>query len=379
MPEPEIEPEAWHESVLVARSATLLAAASIIIRGQLTLSDKKLVVVGAGAIGSSVVGWVAPHYESLWLLARGESAAAIRNQGLKFYLKGEETEAVPIKVKVIESLSEIVLPDIIIVAVKNYDLDSTARMLQEQLGSNQPIIVALENGVENQRVLPKYFTKVIYGVVCFNAWRDAPGKVGHQKHGYIILGTPASDLQSEQQEVAAILRPGLNCSLTDRLEDAVHCKLAVNLTNALTTLIGFPNVPNSSISDVARMSTRVIWEGIQVLQASGFKEHKLGNIPSWNTIRISARLPESLIKLLYRFTVQEELGMNSTAQDVSAGKTTTELESLNGYMLSLSKKAGVSMPINQAIYEIAKERFDPNFKPMTQKQLWTEIQNRLKR
>ena len=345
----------------------------------MSLLDKELVVVGAGAIGSSVVGWVAPHYERLWLLARGESAAAIRSQGLKFYVKGEEAKAVPISVKVIESLSEIPLPDIIIVAVKNYDLESTSQMLREQLGTHQPIIVGLENGVENQRILPKYFTKVIYGVVCFNAWRDAPGMVGHQKRGYIILGTPANDLQSEQHEVAAILRLGLDCSLTDRLEDAVHCKLAVNLTNALATLIGFPNVPGSSVSDFARMSTRVIWEGIQVLQAAGFKEHKLGNIPSWNTIRISVKLPASVVKIFYRFNVREELGMNSTAQDIYTGKNTNELESLNGYMLSLAKKAGVPMPINQTIYEIAKERFGPNFQPMTEKELWTAIQNRLKR
>lgn len=334
-------------------------------------------IVGAGAIGSSVAGWVAPHYDRLWLLARGETAAAIKTQGLKFYLKGEGAKAVPISIKVIESLSEISLPDIIFVIVKNYDLDATARMLRDQLGSHQPIIVALQNGVENQQVLPKYFTKIIYGVVCFNAWRDGPGRVGHQKHGYIILGTPANDLQPEQREVAAILRLGLDCSLTNHLEDAVHCKLAVNLTNALTTLIGFPKCPVKSFSEVAQMSARVIWEGIQVLKASGFKEHELGSIPSWNTIKISAKLPASVIKIFYRFTVREEPGLNSTAQDIFAGKATTELESLNGYMLSLAQKVGVPMPINQTIYEIAKKRFGPDFEPMTQKELWATIQNRV--
>ena len=263
--------------------------------------------------------------------------------------------------------------------MKNYDLDSTARMLRDQLGSHEPIVVALQNGVENQRVLPRYFTKVIYGVVCFNAWRDGPGRVGHQRRGYIILGTPANDLQLEQREVAAILRLGLDCSLTNRLEDAVHCKLAVNLTNVLTTLVGFPNCPVRSFSEVARMSARVIWEGIQVLQAAGFKEHELGSIPSWNTIRTSARLPAIVIKVFYRFTVREELGMNSTSQDIFAGKATTELESLNGYMLTLAQKVGVPMPINQTIYEIAKERFGPDFQPMTETELWTAIKNRLNR
>ena len=335
-------------------------------------------IVGAGAIGSSVAGWIAPQYERLWLLARGESAAAIKNQGLKFYLKGEEADAIPISIKIVESLNESSLPDVVFVTVKNYDLDTTARMLRDHLGSHQPIVVALQNGVENQLVLPRYFTKVIYGVVCFNAWRDGPGRVGHQKRGYIILGTPANDLQAEQREVATILQLGLDCSLTNRLQDAVHCKLAMNLTNALTTLIGFQNSPVRS-NEVAQMSARLIWEGIQVLQAAGFKEHELGRIPSWNTIRMSVRLPASFTKVFYRFAVREELGPNSTSQDIFAGKATTELESLNGYMLTLAQKAGVPMPINQTIYEIAKERFGPDFQPITEKELWIAIQNRINR
>jgi 2-dehydropantoate 2-reductase len=360
-------------------SALITLFPRLLSRGKVMLLDKKLVVVGAGAIGSSVAGWIAPHYERLWLLARGESAAAIKNKGLKFYLKGEEANAVPISIKIIKSLSEISPPYIIFVTVKNYDLDTTARMLRDQLGSHQPIIVALENGVENQLVLPRYFTKVIYGVVCFNAWRDGPGRVGHQKRGYIILGTPLNDLQPEQREVAAILRLRLDCSLTDRLEDAVHCKLAVNLTNVLMTLVGFQKVPVRSFDEVAQMSARLIGEGIQVLQAAGFKEHELGRIPSWSTIRLSVRLPASVTKVFYRYAVREELGMNSTSQDIFAGKATTELESLNGYMLKLAQKVGVPMPINQTVYEIAKERFGPDFQPMTEKELLTAIQNRLKR
>jgi len=343
--------------------------------------DGKLgfVVVGAGAIGSSVAGWIAPKYDKIFLLARGESAEVIKNQGLKFYLKGEEANATPVPIKVVESLDEVSTPDIIVIAVKNYDLEATAETLRTQLRTHQPIIVALQNGVENQRILPRYFTKIIYCVVCFNAWRDAPSRVGHQKRGYIILGTVGNDFKAEQQEVADILRLGLDCNLTDRLEDAVHCKLAVNLTNALTALVGFQAQSNRFSGALAHMSSRLIWEGIQVIKANGFKEHELGGIPSWSTIRISAALPEFVTSIFYRLAVREELGPNSTAQDLSAGKTTTELEYLNGYMLNLAQKAGLSMPINKAIYEIAKERFGPHFQPMTETDLLAAVQERLRK
>jgi len=346
----------------------------------MTLDEKQsFVVVGAGAIGSSVTGWVAPKYDRLFLLARGESAEEIKNQGLKFYLKGEEANAAPIPVKVVESLDEVSTPDIIVITVKNYDLEATAATLRMQLASHQPIVVALQNGVENQRVLPRYFARIIYGVVCFNAWRDAPGRVGHQKRGYIILGTLRNDFQAEQQQVAAVLRLGLDCNLTDRLEDAVHCKLAVNLTNALTALVGFQEQSNRFSGALAHMSARLIWEGVQVIKANGFKEHKLGNIPSWSAIRISAMLPGFVTSIFYRFAVREDLGPNSTAQDLSVGKTTTELEYLNGYMLNLAQKAGLHMPINQAVYEIAKEHFGPHFQPMTEAELLAPIQTRLRK
>jgi len=350
----------------------------VVGRGFALNENLSVVVIGAGAIGSSVAGWVSPKYGNLFLLTRGESTEIIRKQGLKFYLKGQQDNAVQIPIKIIESLSEISPPDIVIITVKNYDLESTATLLKEQLKGHAPIIVALENGVENQQILPKYFTKIIYGVICFNAWRDAPGKVGHQKTGYLILGTPRNDLQAEQQHVAAILRSGMDCTLTNRLEDAVHCKLVINLVNALASLVGFQQESMTSFDDFSHTITKLMWEGIQVVKANGFKEHKLGKIPSWGTIQMGAILPTLVTSFLYKFISQEEVGLNSTAQDLLAGKTTTELESLNGYMLKLAKKVRIAMPINQAIYEIAKERVGPNFQPMNRKELLSEIHKRLK-
>ena len=171
----------------------------------------------------------------------------------------------------------------------------------------------------------------------------------------------------------------MKCILTNRLEDAVHCKLAINLANALTALIGFQEQPMRPFDALTHMSARLSWEGIQVIKANWFKEHTLGGIPSWNAFRMSATLPEIVTIVFYRLAIREELGLNSTAQDLLAVKTTTELESFNDYMLTLANKVGLQMPINQAIYEIAKDRFGPNFQPMTEKELLATIQKKLQK
>jgi 2-dehydropantoate 2-reductase len=342
------------------------------------MSEKSsIVVVGAGAIGSSITGWIAPKCDNLFLLARGETLEVIKNRGLKSYLKGQRPRATALPVHAIGSLAEVELPNVIVITVKNYDLETTAGDLRAQLGDHEPIIVALQNGVHNQQVLPNYFTRVVYGVVCYNAWREGPGEVGHEPRGHIILGTPANDLQDEVQAATRILSLGLDCVPTDRLQDAAHCKLVINQANALMTLVGVQKHPIKSFNVLMHMTFKLWEEGIHLLQAAGFHEHALGHNPSWRFIKMGATLPAFIMGGLFRLNTRR-LGLNSMAQDVFGGRNNTELETLNGYMLSLARQVGFPTPINETIYEKAKERFGPDFQPMPEQQLWDAIQQKLR-
>jgi 2-dehydropantoate 2-reductase len=337
----------------------------------------RVVVVGAGAIGSSIAGWIAPKYGNLSLLARGEALEVIKSRGLRSYLKGGRFTAAAVPVHAVGSLAEIELPDVIVITVKNYDLDTTCHDLTVQLGDHEPIVAALQNGVLNQQVLPRYFARVVYGVVCYNAWRDGPGEVGDGPRGYVILGTPANDLQSEAQAVARIFGSGLDCVTTDRLQDAVHCKLVINLANALMTLVGFQRRSIKSFNLLVHMTLKLYWEGIQLLQAARFHEHSLGPIPSWRFIKMGATLPAFMTSVLYRLNTKG-LGLNSMAQDVFGGRTTTELETLNGNMLDLARRVGFPTPINETIYEVAKERVGPDFQPISEQELWGMIEQKVR-
>jgi 2-dehydropantoate 2-reductase len=334
-----------------------------------------IVVVGAGAIGLSLTGWISSQNRDLFLLARGNSVPEIRSHGIQLHQTDQKT--VPsIRVNVIESLEEIPSPDIMIFTVKNYDLDVTAETLRRQLGNRQPIIASLQNGVENQRIMPKYFSKPIFGVICYNAWRESASKVSYVKPGHVVIGAMQEELQPELQSVANVLNPGLTCFVTDRLQDAVHCKLAINLINAEMALVGFRKRSIESEKILVHITTRLLEEGVNVLQAAGVKEHYLGLLPSWTEIRSAVNNPESPTNPLYDFIVNR-VGPTSMTQDVFCGKTNTELESLNGYMLGLAHRSGVPMPINQAIYEIAKERFCSGFRPIEEIELWEMINERV--
>jgi 2-dehydropantoate 2-reductase len=334
-----------------------------------------VVVVGAGAIGLSLTGWISSQNDNLYLLARGQSVPEIKMHGLRLRQTCQD-KPVSIPVKVIESLEEIATPDIIIITVKNYDLDQAAQTLRRQLGNSQPIIASFQNGTENQRILPKYFSKPTFGIVCYNAWREGAGQASYVKRGYVIIGAADRKLQPEMQKVSDVLNPGLRCLVTDRFQDAVHCKLAINLINALMALVGFRKRDIESEKILVHLTTRLLEEGVKVLQAAGFKEHYLGSLPSWNEIRAAVDIPESPANPLYDFIINR-CGPTSMTQDIFSGKTNTELESLNGYMQSLAHRAGVPMPISQSIYEIAKEKFGAEFNPIKETDLWEMINDRI--
>ncbi len=49
----------------------------------------------------------------------------------------------------------------------------------------------------------------------------------------------------------------------------------------------------------------------------------------------------------------------------------------SAHMLKLGEKIGLPMPINRAVYELAKERFGPNFQPMTKKERYLQSKKEL--
>ena len=82
-------------------------------------SNPKIVFFGAGVIGGSVGGWIAPHYDNIWFLDQGATAQALRDKGITTYLQDHKEQAEKVAGKVINDLSEVPDVDDIVLGVKN--------------------------------------------------------------------------------------------------------------------------------------------------------------------------------------------------------------------------------------------------------------------
>ncbi|MFX1295932.1 MAG: ketopantoate reductase family protein [Promethearchaeota archaeon] len=347
------------------------------------MNDKdkfEIVIYGVGAIGASLGGWLTPHYDKIYLLARGDNAKVIKSRGLTLYQK-INNNPVPIPVNVIEDINEKPSADIIVIAVKNYDLEEVAKDVFSKLG-DKPIIVALQNGVENQKILPKYFTKIIYGIILFNAWQDKPGIFGYRNKGQIILGTIDNSLQSIMEKISQIFNLGIPTKITHMLQEAAHSKMIINLGNSILTLIDFNynKIDNkiSYISKFRKILINMLIEGIKIIQTAGYQEHKLKGLPPWNALKILIDAPDEKADQLFKQNMKE-IGINSMMQDIiTRGKSQSELESINGYFVKLADSLGIKAPYNKVIYQLCKTQFDKSpFQPLDIKVVWNKINENL--
>lgn len=340
----------------------------------MTYQDKNVVFVGAGAIGASVAAWVAPHHSKLFIMDIGETQTALKDTGITVYQadKPQQTRQT-VRVKTIDRIDELPDVDIIILGVKNYNLPAMAEMLKKAVG-DRPVIVSMANGTDNQTILPRYFSKVIYTVISFNARRDGPAVVGYQKKGPLLIGTPDNSLRDELKMVQAILGSGCKTIIVDHLADAVHSKIVMNLTNALDTLVGQGYRPVSNFEVYQKLLPNALWEGVAIIKAAGYKECKMGGMPSFFLLRLGTLMPAWIVRPIFKHKIKAMV-MSSMTQDILLRDTgMSEIDSLTGYIVRLAEKHQVPAPYNKTIYRLAKDRFGPGFQPMRCEDVLAEVE-----
>lgn len=335
----------------------------------------KIVIFGTGAIGGSIGAWIAKYYKNIYFVARGKNAKILKEKGLTTYQADEPQVRENISINVINSIHEAKDADIIFIGVKNYDLEAVAKEISKVTGDN-PIVVGLQNGLTNQSILPKYFSKVIYCIIGYNAWIDKPGVIGYQKKGPLIFGTNNDEFNEELKTIVEIFDLSVNVSITDHLQDAVHSKLIINLANSLTTLVGYNHTEMSQFKQklFQKLFINQLLEGIKIVKAANFKEHRILGTPSWRALAILAKLPHFITGRGFQANMKK-FPKNSMMQDIlQRGGYASELESLNGYILNLAKKNCVKAPINQAIYEFCVESFSKSeFTPIDIVDVWEKV------
>ncbi len=143
----------------------------------------KYMIIGVGGTGGVVGFKMTKAGKDVTLIARGEHLRAMQEDGLKIQrMWDHQTETLPVKASSIEDYQE--QPDVILVCVKGYSLDSVYPMIR-QVAKPETIVIPILNiygtGGQMQKELPELL--VTDGCIYVSANLEEPGVL--LQHGEI--------------------------------------------------------------------------------------------------------------------------------------------------------------------------------------------------
>lgn len=296
---------------------------------------ESVAMIGGGALGlmygqavKSVLG------DRLYFLAEGGRFGRLRDS--VFLINGKEERFAAKRPEDVEAE-----PDLVIVAVKNYDLPETLPALRRVCGP-RTVVFSVLNGIDSEAVLEAALPEstVLYcSVLGMDAVKDGLC-VTFSSRGKILLGTrenrPSRELEAAMEFCA---RSGLVCENPADIHRSLWSKWMLNIgVNQVSAVTGanygvFRTNPNSRALMEAAMR-----EVVLLAQAEGvdLREEDIRNwYPVLNGLGAS--------------------GKTSMLQDME-NRRKTEVESFSGKLIAMARARGLSVPVNETLYRIISVR-----------------------
>ncbi|MBU6143226.1 MAG: 2-dehydropantoate 2-reductase [Betaproteobacteria bacterium] len=301
--------------------------------------QSEIAVVGAGAVGCFFGGRLAQAGYSVTLIGRPSHVDAINRDGL--WVDSQDfCGAIPVRASV--SVSDAARADLILLAVKSTDTVAAAKTLSPVLRPDA-LILSLQNGVDNCARLRPYIAQAAFPAVVYVAvGMQGPGRVKHFGRGELVIGDPESSPPSRAEDslraIAGVFESaGMPCAVSPEIKHALWKKFLVNCTyNGISALGQIPYGEMVRLPQIQSLIEALTEEFIQVAQAEGV-----------DLSREEAALANQSI-------AQTMPGQrSSTAQDLARGKP-TEIDYLNGVIVEIAHRHGISVPTHRAIHGLVK-------------------------
>ncbi len=315
----------------------------------------RVVILGAGGVGSVIGGYLARAGHDAIMIARPGHAAAVAQGGLQ--IRGLDTFHV--RVVALADAKSLHEADMLIIAVKTKDMDrALASVAHLTVGG----VASIQNGVVKNDQIARVFgwEKVMGSTTMIGATLVRDGEVEYTLDGITFFGELDNRPSARViQIVDAFVRSGLKSAVADDIVSVEWTKQAFqNPFAPLSAITRLPVHKVWSSPQLATLAVHMFREVATVAQAHGIS---LSEHPAWSLFNMQimrdAPFEEAVRKLV-------EVGQQVTAsgrthiipsmlQDVLAGKQ-TEIEETVGYIFHEGQRLGIPVPYTEFAYRSVK-------------------------
>jgi 2-dehydropantoate 2-reductase len=294
----------------------------------------KILVIGAGGVGGYFGAVLAKAGNEVTFLARGRHLTAIETSGLK--ITSPNGDFVLDHVTAVESLENMGPVDVILLAVKAWQVSDSARALN-RMRANKFIIIPLQNGVESYDEVSAIVgpERTLGGTCKIISYIESPGHIVHLGiEPEITFGEWDNKRSSRVDEFAACLRHA-------GIKYDVPANFQLELWKKFMFLASYAGVGSVTRAPIGRM--RAIPESRKLI-ADAMSEIVM--LAHAYEIPLSESLVERSLALID--TMQFE-ATSSMQRDVIDGKP-SELHYLSGAVVRLAAQKGISVPTHNFMY-----------------------------
>lgn len=316
----------------------------------------KIAVVGAGAIGGVIAGFIAKAgYNVVAVCKHRDLAARIRSGGLVISgVKGYHKAVMP-AVATTRDLTEKM--DIIFLTTKAYDMLDAAEELKPLLKSSSAV-VSVQNGMAAEDLVPVIGRERIVGcVVGFGAIMREPGVVEMSSGGEFIIGSLNGMAAEKLLEVKKILSAVTTVRISDNIRGNLYAKLIVNSAiNSLGAITGLTLGRMLRIKKIRNIFLGVADEAMVVAKGMGLNvETGIRNLNYYKTLDAMGPPGRFMKDIFIRVLGVKYRNLKSSSlQSLERGRQ-TEIDFLNGYIAKNGRMYNVPTPLNDKIIKIVKE------------------------
>ena len=302
------------------------------------MSNRKILVVGAGAIGGIYAAYASKLADVAVLDTNAAHVAAIRDKGLAISGAAELVA----KLEAFTSPAEMgrCSFDAVVILVKSQFTAPAFLGLKPYL-EGRPLLVTFQNGMGNVEALEPLCDFDIAHGVSFEAGRYiGPGRIDHFIHGQDSWMGPARGPAGSMQWLGELWTgAGLPTRVAADPRGAIWGKFIFNcVMNPCGAIVLGENRARYDVPQMREVIYAMFAEGIAVADAQGIK------LPYD---------PMHLVKKLRAGEILFTRHAGSMAVDVANGRE-TELEAMTGYLVRKAKSLGVPVPVSETVYKIAK-------------------------
>jgi 2-dehydropantoate 2-reductase len=302
----------------------------------------RTLIVGIGALGGLIAARLRAAGSPVWLATRNaETAARLKASGLLVTGVGGAVSVETVEVAPLDEYLTGSRFDLIVLATKAHDAIEVASKLSGLLEPGGTLL-PIQNGGVPQMLGDRLGECVLGGLSNLGATMTEPGIYEQRNAGHLLIGELAGGESERAERVRQWLGRAVELRVTPNLRGAVWSKLLLNCS--VTTLGAVTSSEGREVFEQAYD------EALSVALASGARPERMivEPIPP-------ARSGRSVPSEAYDAWLDQILKgygdvRPSMLQDIERGRI-TEIDFINGYVVSIARQFSVHTPVNAAIVE----------------------------